>query len=202
MFCAQFYNFQIGIKATQTDHCLLHTLSGFKPSYRQAIAILPELILIHRHIKYFISDDLVAICKEYHSKLYKLEGDKWDLERGIKIRVLEVKFKRQLLSALSLFFNFEKSGEMIKPPCSFQVNIYILFCVLDQLKQICKEYFDRMYTCESQKYDMEFEVRKRGFEVFKMFDLKTFYNQATFQQIDALQFKNGTLIEVLEVCFH
>ena len=37
--------------------------------------------------------------------------------------------------------------------------------VLDQLKQICKEYFDRMYMCESQKYDMEFEVRKRGFEV-------------------------------------
>ena len=37
--------------------------------------------------------------------------------------------------------------------------------ILDQLKQICKEYFDRMYMCESQKYDMEFEVRKRGFEV-------------------------------------
>merc|ERR1711862_483672 len=27
------------------------------------------------------------------------------------------------------------------------------------------EYFDRMYMCESQKYDMEFEVRKRGFEI-------------------------------------
>merc|ERR1712228_1000367 len=35
----------------------------------------------------------------------------------------------------------------------------------DALKQICKEYFDRMYQCESQKYDMEFEVRKRGFEI-------------------------------------
>merc|ERR1712106_146561 len=35
----------------------------------------------------------------------------------------------------------------------------------DQLKQTCKEYFDRMYMCESQKYDMEFEVRKRGFEI-------------------------------------
>jgi len=35
----------------------------------------------------------------------------------------------------------------------------------DQLKQICKEYFDRMYLCESQKYDMEFEVRKRDFEI-------------------------------------
>merc|ERR1712080_621425 len=35
----------------------------------------------------------------------------------------------------------------------------------DQPKQICKEYFDRMYLCESQKYDMEFEVRKRDFEI-------------------------------------
>merc|ERR1712077_26586 len=35
----------------------------------------------------------------------------------------------------------------------------------DALVQICKEYFDRMYQCESQKYDMEFEVRKRGFEI-------------------------------------
>merc|ERR1711962_2000143 len=35
----------------------------------------------------------------------------------------------------------------------------------DALKQICKEYFDRMYMCESEKYDMEFEVRKRGFEI-------------------------------------
>ena len=25
-----------------------------------------------------------------------------------------------------------------------------------------------MYMCESQKYDMEFEVRKRGFEVQKL----------------------------------
>merc|ERR1712243_38945 len=38
----------------------------------------------------------------------------------------------------------------------------------DALKQICKEYFDRMYMCESQKYDMEFEVRKRGFEINKL----------------------------------
>merc|ERR1712107_467644 len=35
----------------------------------------------------------------------------------------------------------------------------------EQLKQICKEYFDRMYLCESQKYDMEFEGRKRDFEI-------------------------------------
>ena len=37
-------------------------------------------------------DDLVAICKEFHGRIFKLEGDKWDLERGIKIRLLEVLF--------------------------------------------------------------------------------------------------------------
>ena len=42
-----------------------------------------------------------------------------------------------------------------------------IFFFLEQLKQICKEYFDRMYMCESQKYDMEFEVRKRDFEVLE-----------------------------------
>merc|ERR1712130_803411 len=35
----------------------------------------------------------------------------------------------------------------------------------DELTQICRKYFDRMYQCESQKYDMEFEVRKRGFKI-------------------------------------
>ena len=47
----------------------------------------------------FMSDDLVAICKEYHAKVFKLEGDKWDLERGIKIRLLEVKSSCPLAAA-------------------------------------------------------------------------------------------------------
>ena len=40
---------------------------------------------LHVHL-----DDLVEICKDYHSRVFKLEGDKWDLERGVKIRILEV----------------------------------------------------------------------------------------------------------------
>merc|ERR1711875_129868 len=32
-------------------------------------------------------------------------------------------------------------------------------------KQICKEYFDRMYQCESQKYDMEFEVEFKDYQI-------------------------------------
>merc|ERR1712045_354698 len=35
-------------------------------------------------------DDLVAMIKEFHGRVFKLEGDKWDLERGIKIRLLEI----------------------------------------------------------------------------------------------------------------
>ena len=36
---------------------------------------------------------------------------------------------------------------------------------LEDLQRICQEYFDRMYVCESQKYDMEFECRKKDYEV-------------------------------------
>merc|ERR1712032_1014876 len=52
-------------------------------------------------------DALVQICKEYHSKVYKLEGDKWDLERGIKIRILEI-------NELNIAVN-DLRGKFIKP---------------------------------------------------------------------------------------
>jgi len=52
-------------------------------------------------------DALVAICKEYHSKVFKLEGDKWDLERGIKIRILEI-------NELNIAVN-DLRGKFIKP---------------------------------------------------------------------------------------
>jgi hypothetical protein len=52
-------------------------------------------------------DELIAICKEYHSKLYKLEGDKWDLERGVKIRILEI-------NELNIAVN-DLRGKFIKP---------------------------------------------------------------------------------------
>ena len=62
----------------------------------------------------------------------------------------------------------------LEPRTGIEKNLLSLFkekkyifkpLLLEQLKQICKEYFDRMYMCESEKYDMEFEVRKRDFEV-------------------------------------
>ncbi|XP_065083889.1 troponin I isoform X1 [Ochlerotatus camptorhynchus] len=35
----------------------------------------------------------------------------------------------------------------------------------DMLKDIVKEYYTRMYTCEGQKWDLEYEVRKRDWEI-------------------------------------
>jgi len=55
-------------------------------------------------------DDLVAICKEFHGRVFKLEGDKWDLERGIKIRLLEVLIVHVGKVELVL-------SRKIKPPC-------------------------------------------------------------------------------------
>merc|ERR1719184_694224 len=52
-------------------------------------------------------DALVAICKGYHSKVFKLEGDKWDLERGIKIRILEI-------NELNIAVN-DLRGKYVKP---------------------------------------------------------------------------------------
>ncbi|CRL04776.1 CLUMA_CG017835, isoform B [Clunio marinus] len=36
------------------------------------------------------------------------------------------------------------------------------------LKDICKEYYERMYLCEGQKWDLEHEVRKRDWEISEL----------------------------------
>ncbi|MCL4127192.1 UNVERIFIED_CONTAM: hypothetical protein GTU68_058813 [Idotea baltica] len=35
----------------------------------------------------------------------------------------------------------------------------------ERLKQVCKEYHERLFLCESQKWDLEYEVRRRDYEV-------------------------------------
>ena len=35
--------------------------------------------------------DLLRICQDYHERMFALEGEKWDLERNCKVKVLEVK---------------------------------------------------------------------------------------------------------------
>uniref|UniRef100_A0A034W1K6 Troponin I n=1 Tax=Bactrocera dorsalis TaxID=27457 RepID=A0A034W1K6_BACDO len=33
-----------------------------------------------------------------------------------------------------------------------------------ELQEICEEYYERMYICEGQKWDLEYEVRKKDWE--------------------------------------
>lgn len=40
-----------------------------------------------------------------------------------------------------------------------------VFIFAEELEEICKEYYERMYVCEGQKWDLEYEVRKRDWEV-------------------------------------
>jgi hypothetical protein len=56
----------------------------------------------------------------------------------------------------------------------YEFCYYFLISVLtDQLKDICKEYYERMYLCEGQKWDLEHEVRKRDWEVLPKNKTKT-----------------------------
>jgi hypothetical protein len=48
--------------------------------------------------------------------------------------------------------------------CIFHLPIFIL---LAQLKKIIKEYYDRVYLCEGQKWDLEHEVKMRDWEVWR-----------------------------------
>jgi len=52
-------------------------------------------------------EELVQICKEYHTQLYKLGGEKFDLERAFKIRFLEI-------NELNIAVN-DLRGKFIKP---------------------------------------------------------------------------------------
>ena len=37
--------------------------------------------------------------------------------------------------------------------------------IIAALREICKVYHERLFLCESQKWDLEYEVRKRDYEV-------------------------------------
>lgn len=40
------------------------------------------------------------------------------------------------------------------------------------MQEICEEYYERMYICEGQKWDLEYEVRKKDWEVLQQFQFK------------------------------
>ena len=76
------------------------------------IVLLKVVFSFQFYYLLFHPDDLVAICKEYHAKVFKLEGDKWDLERGIKIRLLEVTYEPDFDFLIGVVLR----PSMIKPP--------------------------------------------------------------------------------------
>jgi len=52
-------------------------------------------------------EELAAICHAYQAIILEREGDKWDLERGVKIRILEI-------NELNIAVN-DLRGKFIKP---------------------------------------------------------------------------------------
>uniref|UniRef100_W8AX57 Troponin I n=1 Tax=Ceratitis capitata TaxID=7213 RepID=W8AX57_CERCA len=43
--------------------------------------------------------------------------------------------------------------------------MYIKNIFTGELQEICEEYYERMYICEGQKWDLEYEVRKKDWEI-------------------------------------
>lgn len=50
-------------------------------------------------------------------------------------------------------------------PLARSCNTLTRHSVIDALREICKEYHERLFLCESQKWDLEYEVRRRDYEV-------------------------------------
>jgi hypothetical protein len=106
------------------------------------------------------SAQLASVCKEYQDRVFGLEADKWDLERRCKVKMLEVKRLRGVCPGGT------RSLRNGVEPQDDDDDVDLL--LIAQVRQICKEYFDRMYQCESQKHDMEHDCRKREFEVLSL----------------------------------
>lgn len=64
-----------------------------------------------------------------------------------------------------------------KAKLSHLVSSAFFVLPLEDLQEICTDYFNRMYLCEGQKWDLEFEVSKREFEVLpplQKYTIKTY----------------------------
>ena len=74
-----------------------------------------------------------------------------------------------------------------------------------KLKQICKDYFDRMYLCESQKYDMEYDCTRRQFEVrkteFRLTNNSTTRQKPDFNAKKTCQRNSYTALQLLKLAF-
>lgn len=74
----------------------------------------------------------------------------------------------------------------------------MVFIFAEELEEICKEFFDRMYTCEGQKWDLEFEVRKRDWEVLQ--NTKKKIKQKISKTIKKLFYTYTSISRVILIC--
>ncbi|PSN46452.1 Troponin I [Blattella germanica] len=68
----------------------------------------------------------------------------------------------------------------------------------DQLKIIVKEYFDRVYVCEGQKWDLEHEVRKRDWEKPTLKKVSKYENKFAKLQKKAAEFNFRNQLKVVK----
>lgn len=134
--------------------------------------------------------ELQTICQMYWHRIYNLEGDKYELERAIEIRKMEVNCIIRIGNAYDMIWvgsdlvvttwhdscTAHRTHAHVAPrrvvrlltPTPVLILLaqwYVFPFSIAMLKRIIQEYYDRLYVCEGQKWDLEHEVRKRDYEV-------------------------------------
>lgn len=74
----------------------------------------------------------------------------------------------------SLCLSCQKSKYIEESKISERLSVFFVV----ELKKICQMYYDRVYLCEGQKWDLEREVRKRDYEVQEKWKAATTANNA------------------------
>lgn len=60
------------------------------------------------------------------------------------------------------------------------------------MQEICEEYYERMYICEGQKWDLEYEVRKKDWEVLQQFQFKFSNRSQSINKCQNSEYKRTT----------
>jgi len=70
-------------------------------------------------------------------------------------------------------------------------------CNEEMLRNICKEYHERLFLCESQKWDLEYEVRRRDYEInelhYQVNDLRGKFIKPTLKKVSKYENKFAKL---------
>merc|ERR1711954_108318 len=112
------------------------------------MGVIDERCGIAKDLESATEDQLVSICKEYHSKVFRLEGDKWDLERCIMIRILEI-------NELNIAVN-DLRGKFIKPTLKKVSKYENKFAKL-QKKAAEFNFRNQLKTVKKKEFTMEDE---------------------------------------------